>query len=490
MIILNNTATKVASLSAAADFLDADKHLNLKKAQTAGTKIAVAAERFAKAHAKGDAVAAKQIAKLGAKTAKQIEKALKPIGYYYIGKKAKVEAYSAAKAKKGDATYLRKRAIRVMSRKNPSDAYTLVAPIYNNAILNKEALAIQRDLIKAIEQHSKGTEKTKARASEITQATQSANTADFRKSADLVIGTLLSAPASKLKQANIFESTPMRGVPAVYINVPGAGVLVLRHATKAQLAAAKKASANASTSADDEWELSESARDVNKAAFDSARSKAFKNISKADVTRFNSIVAALGFPSVQVKTKRFTHMGMPQATAITGDLAPNVSKFGKIAVSFADGKVSVSVRPRSFMGSAYETWTVAEGLPFDVAGIAKGLRKAGVKVSADAVKAAKKATGGKYGSFSSSSESAGVNRAAPTYKQIVSQQAKSCKDSGATVEYSRAEGSYFIECDGDTIELRNDDAEEFGKTVKKYKSYNISEQEAMLAAAWPWVQNM
>lgn len=241
MIILNNTATKVASLSAAADFLDADKHLNIKKAQTAGTKIAAAAERFAKAHAKGDAVAVKQIAKLGAKTAKQIEKALKPIGYYYIGKKAKVEAYSAAKAKKGDATYLRKRAIRVMSRKNPSDAYTLVAPIYNNAILNKEALAIQRDLIKAIEQHSKGTEKTKARASEITQATQSANTADFRKSADLVIGTLLSAPASKLKQANIFESTPMRGVPAVYINVPGAGVLVLRHATKAQLAAAKKA---------------------------------------------------------------------------------------------------------------------------------------------------------------------------------------------------------------------------------------------------------
>lgn len=389
MIILNNTATKVASLSAAADFLDADKHLNLKKAQAAGTKIAAAAERFAKAHAKGDAVAAKQITKLGAKTAKQIEKALKPIGYYYIGKKAKVEAYSAAKAKKGDATYMRKRAIRVMSRKNPSDAYTLVAPIYNNAILNKEALAIQRDLIKAIEQHSKGTEKTKARASEITQATQSANTADFRKSADLVIGTLLSAPASKLKQANIFESTPMRGVPAVYINVPGAGVLVLRHATKAQLAAAKKASANASTSADDEGELSESARDVNKAAFDSARSKAFKNISKADVTRFNSIVAALGFPSVQVKTKRFTHMGMPQATAITGDLAPNVSKFGKIAVSFADGKVSVSVRPRSFMGSAYETWNVAEGLPFDVAGIAKGLRKAGVKVSADAVKAAK-----------------------------------------------------------------------------------------------------
>ena len=75
MIILNNTATKVASVSAAADFLDADKHLNLKKAQAAGTKIAAAAERFAKAHAKGDAVAAKQITKLGAKTAKQIEKA-------------------------------------------------------------------------------------------------------------------------------------------------------------------------------------------------------------------------------------------------------------------------------------------------------------------------------------------------------------------------------------------------------------------------------
>lgn len=238
---------KTVSVSAAADFLDADKHLNLKKAEAAGKKIEAAAVRFAKAHAKGDAVADKQIAKIGAKTPKQIEKALKPIGYYYIGKKAKVETYSAAKAKKGDPTYLRKRAIRVMSRKNPTDAYTLVAAIYNPMILGKEATAIQRDLIKAIETHAGGMEKTKGRASEITQATQAANTADFRKSADLVINTLLGAAGSKIKAANVFESTPMRGVPAVYVTVPGAGVVVIRHSTKAQLAAAKKASAAAQT---------------------------------------------------------------------------------------------------------------------------------------------------------------------------------------------------------------------------------------------------
>lgn len=239
---------KTVSVSAAADFLDADKHLNLKKVEAAGKKIAAAAERFAKAQAKGDAVAAKVIARIGSKTPKQIEKAMKPVGYYVMNKKvhSKVENYSAVKAKKGDAAYLRKRAFRIMSRKTPTDAYAVLSPIYDVRILGKEAAAIQRDLIKAIETHTGGLDKTKGRATEITQATQAANTADFRKSADLVIGTLIGAPgapAIKIKQANVFESTPARGVPAVYINVPGAGVLVLRHATKAQLAAAKKAAA-------------------------------------------------------------------------------------------------------------------------------------------------------------------------------------------------------------------------------------------------------
>jgi hypothetical protein len=128
-----------------------------------------------------------------------------------------------------------------MSRKTATDAYALIAPIYDVRILGKEAAAIQRDLIKAIETHMGGLDKTKGRATEISQATQAANTADFRKSADLVVDTLLNAAGSKIKAANVFESTPMRGVPAVYLTVPGAGVLVVRHATKAQLAAAKKA---------------------------------------------------------------------------------------------------------------------------------------------------------------------------------------------------------------------------------------------------------
>lgn len=238
---------KTVSISAAADFLDADKHLNLKKAEAAGKKLEAAAERFSKAHAKGDAVAAKVVARIGAKTPKQIEKALKPVGYYVVNKKAraKAENYSAVKSKKGDPAYLRKRAFRVMSRKTATDAYALIAPIYDVRILGKEAAAIQRDLIKAIETHMGGLDKTKGRATEISQATQSANAADFRKSADIVVGAILSAPGTKIKQANVFESTPARGVPAVYLTVPGAGVLVIRHATKAQLSAAKKASAPA-----------------------------------------------------------------------------------------------------------------------------------------------------------------------------------------------------------------------------------------------------
>lgn len=238
-----NLTFKLKSESAVADFLDADKHLNLKKAEAAGKKLATAAERFAKAHAKGDAVAVRQIAKIGAKTPKQIEKAMKPMGLYYIRKNAKVENYSAVKAKKGDAAYLRKRAYRVMSRKNPTDAYTLVAAVYDPRILGKEASAIQRDLIKAIETHMGGLVKTTDRAKEITAANTAASTADFRKTADAVVANILGAAGSKIKPANVFESVPTRGVPAVYVSVPGAGVVVIRHATKAQLAAAKKLSA-------------------------------------------------------------------------------------------------------------------------------------------------------------------------------------------------------------------------------------------------------
>ena len=227
------------SISAAADYTDADKHINLGKATTAGKKIESAAKKFAAAQAKGDAVASKVMVKLAAKTQRQIEKALAPIAYYYVSKKTKPVPFSAAKQKAQDVTYLRKRAVRVMTRKRPSDAYTLVFAAYNPAILGKEAAAIQRDLIKAVETHGTNSVKTKETATKVSTQRQDEASKQFNAN----VAVLSEIIGTKIKPEQMFNYVPMRGVPATYITLPNKGVLVVRHADATQLRAIKKKAA-------------------------------------------------------------------------------------------------------------------------------------------------------------------------------------------------------------------------------------------------------
>lgn len=230
---------KMASVSAAADYLDADKHLNIGKATTAGKKVEAAAERFRKAHAKGDAVAVRVLSKIeGVRTPRQIEKALQPIGYYVIRKSAKTENFSAVKTKNQDATYLRKRAFRVSMRKTLSDMYTILFPVYHAQILDKDAKALQRDLIASVATHMKGMEGTKAKATKITADNNAAEVADYQGSMKVLKSVLTGA--DKLKDAALLEVTPARGKPALYLNVPGAGFLVVRHCSRAAYLKARK----------------------------------------------------------------------------------------------------------------------------------------------------------------------------------------------------------------------------------------------------------
>ena len=80
---------------------------------------------------------------------------------------------------------------------------------------------------------------------------------------------------------------------------------------------------------------------------------------------------------------------------------------------------------------------------------------------------------------------------APSMKSIITELARFSKDSGGKVEYDRSEGSYFISCKGDHIaELRNDEADEFTATVKKYmREGRVDERTAQLAAAKGWIEN-
>lgn len=81
--------------------------------------------------------------------------------------------------------------------------------------------------------------------------------------------------------------------------------------------------------------------------------------------------------------------------------------------------------------------------------------------------------------------------ASPKMKAIITELARFSKDSGGKVEYDRTEGSYFISRDGDSIaQLRNDEADEFAATVKKYmREGRVDERTAQLAAAKGWIEN-
>lgn len=254
------------SISAASDYTDADKHINLGKATTAGKKIEAAAKKFAAAQAKGDAVASKVMVKLAAKTQRQIEKALAPIAYYYVSKKTKPVPYSAAKQKAQDVTYMRKRAVRVMTRKRPSDAYTLVFAAYNPAILGKEAAAIQRDLIKAVEMHGGASVKTKETATKVSMQRNDEASKIFNAN----VSVLTELLGTKVKPEQVYNYVPARGVPATYITLPNKGVVVVRHADVAQLRAIKKKAAEAEAKASTSGE-SESAADMHAIVSEQAR---------------------------------------------------------------------------------------------------------------------------------------------------------------------------------------------------------------------------
>src|SRR5574343_1057679 len=237
---LSLSLAPIASTSAAADFLDADKHVNLGKAKTAGNKLAAAATKFGAALAKQDPVATKIATKLGAKTARQIQKLTEPTTLYYVKKGTKPVPYSITKEKSGDTTYMRKRAIRNMSRKKATDAYDLVAAVYNEAVLDNVSKAIQRDLIKALEMHGVTSEKTKVAATGINQQRNDDESKAFAANMEALLGLL----GEKVKPTSVFNYAPARGKPATYLTLPNKGVVVVRYADAAQLRAIKKKAAD------------------------------------------------------------------------------------------------------------------------------------------------------------------------------------------------------------------------------------------------------
>jgi len=234
------------SQSAAADLVGPDKHVNIKSIEALSAKIEKAAAAFRLKVEKQDKATMAALLKAGAKTPKQIEKALSPVGYFYINAKAKPVPYSAAKAKAKDTTYLRQRAIRVMSRVRPSAnaLHKLVLAVYSKAVVGAELYKQQQTVQKAITAHTAQSPKTSNVIKDVRATNLAAIKASFTAAQEKLVASF--AP-NKIKESQMFVADSAMGQPAMYLTF-GKDVLVVRPSSPAMLRKAKAAAEKANQS--------------------------------------------------------------------------------------------------------------------------------------------------------------------------------------------------------------------------------------------------
>ena len=235
-----NLERPMSSTSASAsDLVGPDKHVNIKAIETLSAKIEKAAAAFRLKVEKQDKATMAALLKAGAKTPKQIEKALSPVGYFYINAKAKPVPYSAAKAKAKDTTYLRQRAIRVMSRVRPSAnaLHKLVLAVYSKAVVGAELYKQQQTVQKAITAHTAQSPKTSNVIKDVRATNLAAIKASFGAAQEKLVASF--AP-NKIKESQMFVADSAMGQPAMYLTF-GKDVLVVRPSSPAMLRKAKAA---------------------------------------------------------------------------------------------------------------------------------------------------------------------------------------------------------------------------------------------------------
>lgn len=233
------------SLSAASEIVGPDKHLNIAQVTKLDAKLQKAAKAFAAKFAKQDKAAVDAVTKSGAKTPKQIEKALAPIGYFYVQANAKPVPYSASKDKAKNTAYLRARSLAVYQRIRPTTnvKHKLICSIYNKFVIGAELFKEQQALLSAVTKHKTQKEKTGTVIKQVNADNRAAATASFNEAA----GKLKEALSlGKVKDTQITEIQSVTGLPSMYLKF-GSQVLVVRPATVAQLNKAKKAAEAAAT---------------------------------------------------------------------------------------------------------------------------------------------------------------------------------------------------------------------------------------------------
>lgn len=147
-----------------------------------------------------------------------------PVGYYVMGRKAKVEEANASKFNNKDVGHLAKRAVKLALRKKLSDSVVPVLAIYEKGVLpatlEKEIKAAEAD----IKKHISKAEKVKELVTKIRAKNRDERSAAY----DSVVGevkTLLAAAG--IKESSIALGKTLMGGQTLFVRLPSKQVITV-----------------------------------------------------------------------------------------------------------------------------------------------------------------------------------------------------------------------------------------------------------------------
>lgn len=165
-----------------------------------------------------------------------------PIGYYVMGRKAKVEEANATKFNNKDVGHLAKRAIKLALRKKLSDSVVPVLAVYEKGVLpaalEKEIKAAEAD----IKKHITKAEKVKTLVTKIREQTRNERSAVYES----VVGEITALLGTAgIKEANIALGKTLMGGQTLFVRLPSKQVVTIGLSDAAAFNKARKAATEA-----------------------------------------------------------------------------------------------------------------------------------------------------------------------------------------------------------------------------------------------------
>lgn len=164
-----------------------------------------------------------------------------PIGYYVASRKAKQAKFDSAKDKASNSAYLKRRALKVATRKKLSDAVVQILPVFAKGALPKDLETSLNAVIAEVKKHITATDKVRARADKAAGVAREERQAAFGEMAGAVREMLVGAG---VKEANIIQSSGIGGA-SILVKLPNGSVASIGVSTTAAFNNAKKAAAAA-----------------------------------------------------------------------------------------------------------------------------------------------------------------------------------------------------------------------------------------------------